>query len=402
MLNQAQHTIHVNTDTPKCNHTGCDLIPDTYGRERDKLLFYLAAGYADVTGNKAGNFQLWSIANQNVSNYIIEQLQNLGLEMAPWAWDAFVERITPIAPQTDYNQHLALAKALLTNRHCRFFAQFPYRLKTGGNVHTHYIGGTGTGKSSCSLAVIHSVNRIQTGHLRDHLALTNRDLPEAIKRIATQIKAGTLTPGQGVHKDEEEDTAGEGSATDAKMMRNLENQLRASQINLSTSSPTLEAVATTQGQMVALAWHPKDKWTLFLHYVDNIPLGVVAIRWLPEPYWTQEYTPWKNDNVDRTVAAEFSDAGLARIAIRVCQDQRFVRYLTEASSKPKLKDIQTALRLYYKQMLSITEKKALADFLHDVFFGWQRISKHFEEDFGFPPNEGMKQIALRCSGGKDA
>jgi hypothetical protein len=368
-------------------HAGRDLLPSDFGAQRDEYLVLVGAAYASVMGNALDNFKHWHRATTAVSTAIKTRYAALGLTAPPWAEAALWARVELPVPSSKPLAHMWLLRALLTDFHDSFWGQFEYRLRTGGNVHLQLCGPTGLAKSSCAITIAHDVKRMEPDRLLRHLSIDVGELPEKLK---------DKQAGDTVILDEFLKTAGEGSRTTGSLMENLEDTLRASQVNLFVSSPRRNEHGTMQAQLEVILWNPEAGWSLFLVWIDGLPHGVVALPWCP-PALYAVYKTWKDGNVQRTLEAQFSDNSyLARMVAKVCDDSRFVKFLVKARGKPKLKDFKTALTLFQPQMMAGATSEKLAGFMHDLFYGWDQIGSDLKDWFGITSSPGMTAIAQKC------
>lgn len=366
---------------------GHGLLPENFGHEREDMLLQVSAAYASVSGTELENFAHWHDAMQQLVAEIRRRYAALGLEGAPWGEGAFWARIDLPGPAKDTLAHIWLLRALLTDFHEPFWRQFDYRLATGGNVHLQLVGPTGMAKSSCGITVANDVFPIKADELLNHLSIDVGELPDKFRG---------KKPGQTVQFDELLKASGEGSRTGSMLLENLDDTLRASQVNLFTCSPHLDPTATTQAQLEVVLWNPKERWSLFVVWVKGIPLGVIALPWMPAELYAV-YKPWKEANTQRTLQAQFNDTRyLARMLTKVCDDARFIKYMTKVKAKPKLKDFNKALTLFQPQMMASSTSDKLGDFMHDIFYSWDQIGEDIQDWFGITPTPAMKQIADKC------
>jgi hypothetical protein len=363
------------------------LLPKDFSADRDTTIDALAAAAAAILADNMANFQLWTGVQRGVVTQIREQYEALGFEAPPFAWDAFWHRVERAVPPADMQAYVWLIQALLTDYGPRFFQHIAYRMNSGGNVHLSCRGPTGSGKSSCMVALMDWIQSIPRGQLTTRLAFDIHELPR---------KLGKLGPGSTVLLDEFVGTAGEGSRTSRMILENLEDTLRASQRNLIVASPSRREHSTMQADLECIAWNPRECFSLFLVWVEGIPLGVVALPWCSAEQYG-EYKPWKDGNVQRTLAGQFKDnEQTAKGVMELFEDARLVEYLWLGVNKPKMGDFNTAIVLFYPGLLTQAQVERMAKFAYEACYSYQRLEGKFEFFFGVKPNPGFQKIASKC------
>jgi len=363
------------------------LLPPDFGAERDELVFNLGVGYSASLRQPMANFRIWKASQDALVSAIRTRYAALGLEAAPWQEAALWARIDLPAPAVDADAHLRLLRALLTDFTEPFWRQFEYRLAHGGNVHLHAVGPTGLGKSSCLITIGDTVKTAGPGPLAGHLAFDPTELPDRLR---------DKERGDFVLLDENLAVSGEGSRTIQQMVGNLEDTLRASQRHLFTASPTLDETGTTQAQLEALLWNPRDAWTLCLVWIRGVPHGVVGIKWAPAHLYA-EYAPWKAANVERTLQAQFNDPSFyARLALRACEDATFQAWFARKKAKYSVNDFDTGLKLAKLPMLSGEQRSSLAGFMHAALTSWDDFGAALMQSMKLEVPPSMKLIAKRC------
>jgi hypothetical protein len=177
---------------------------------------------------------------------------------------------------------------------------------------------------------------------------------------------------------------------------NLEDTLRASQRNLIVASPGKREHSTMQVDLECIAWHTARRFSLFLVWVEGVPMGVLALPWCSPAHYA-EYAPWKLGNVGRTLAGQFKDnEQTAKAVMALFEDARFVEYLWSIANKPKMGDFNDAITLFYPAMLTQAQVERMAKVAHSQCYSYQRLSDKFEFLFGVKPNAGFRKIAAKC------
>jgi len=262
-----------------------------------------------------------------------------------------------------------------------------YRLQNSGNVHLDLQGPTGMAKSSCAIAVADWLSPIDPAHLVEHLSFDVSELPAKLK---------DKPPGATVIQDEYVATAGEGARTFASLFSNLEDTLRASQVNLFRCSPRQHDEGTMQATLELILWNKPKKCSLFLVWLEGTPHGVIALPWCRDELYAA-YAPWKAANVKRSLAGHFRDNSyLAKSVLVAFSDQRLVDFLKDAANKPKVADFRAALEFFHPQMHSNSQVDKLVGFIHSCCYNWERIGPKFEAWFGAKPNRGLEEVAAKC------
>lgn len=366
---------------------GAGLLPASLERDRNRMLGLLCGAYASILQSKMHNFGLWSALRADVFGSIRTRYREAGLTAAPWNLDALWARVDLRLPSSQPNEHVALVEALLTIKQERFAEHIIYRLATDGNVHIEITGPTGMGKSSCAIALADWIKTILPESLLDHLSFDLSELPTKLSRI---------DKGAAVIQDEYVATAGEGSRTFLALFANLEDTLRKSQKNLLVLSPRQHDHATMQAKLELILWNREQQFSVFILWLEDHPHGVIALPWAPPDLW-DAYGPWKEANVERSVAGHFKDNKyLAKTILRAFEDQRFVDFLVNGVNKPKKTDFQTALEFFLPQMLSGAQSERIVGFMYQLCYNWDRLGEKFEAWFGEKPNKGLETVANKC------
>lgn len=411
------------------------LAPDL-ASGRDDLLDALGMGYSAKMGEPMLNFALWKNGQSQIVAAIKERYAAMGLEAAPLLEDSLWMRLELAAPASDPQMHMRLLRAMLTDYTERFWRQFEYRRKHGGNVHGQVVGPTGMAKSSC-VGTIADINRpIQPGRLKEHIAIDPSDLAERFRG---------KVPGDTVWMDELLALFGDGARTLAGMLGNVDDTLRASGVDFWTASPELETTSATQMQLEVVLWSPPavirttapdgtvtthyfcrrcgtpwkggyckapgcnwHPWSLFIVWVKGVPHGVVGLRWMPAHLW-EEYAPWKAGNVERTMKTIFKDRSFtAKQALKILCHPGVVRYLkTFDDAKPGIGDFEELVDDRAEASMTSDQRKTVARTMKRMTFRFQRLSTVdpdtgrtlFEELYGVAPPPEVKTLAALWEGG---
>ncbi|MCA1818509.1 MAG: hypothetical protein LC620_00390 [Halobacteriales archaeon] len=373
------------TEWPTRPPVGTGLLSASLAEDRESILVMVGAAYRNLLDEKRRNFGLWHAAMDTVATTVRQKYAGMGLTAAPFQLLALWARVGLLSPSSDPNAHMRLITALMTPFDQELADHVLYRMRTGGNVHLEFSGPTGMGKSSCAVALADWIKPIP--QLTQHLSFDLNDLPRKLRG---------KTPGQTVIQDEFLATAGEGSRTIQQLFTNVEDTLRASQVNLFTVSPTRKDHNTTQAELELILWNPERKFSCFLVWLQGTPHGVVALPWMPNHLW-QAYKPWKAANVERTLGGQFKDnEHTAKTVVQLFEDERFVEYLWLGVNKPKMGDFNTAIVLFHGGMLAQVQVERMAKFAYEQCYAYERIRDRFEWFFGVKPNAGFEKIAAKC------
>ncbi|HLE98005.1 MAG TPA: hypothetical protein VI997_11585 [Candidatus Thermoplasmatota archaeon] len=369
---------------------GAGRLGPEWSAAREDVTLRMSVAYGAVSNGRAENFALWQATRQYVTRLLKERFRANGLTGPPFVLDALWARVELPAPAKDANEHIRLVRALLTDSTERLGEQVRYRLAHEGNVHLDFRGPTGMGKSSCALALADWISPIPEDRIADYLSFDLGELPQKLKN---------KRPGETALQDEYLAGAGEGARTFQSMFANLEDTLRASQVNLFVCSPRQKDHGTMQAHLEILAWNPERKYSLFLVWIEDHPHGVVALPWCPERLYAA-YRKWKDANVERSLSGQFKDnTYVARTAMRVFEDARFVDFLLTGVNKPKKSDFENALTFFHPQMMSGAQADRVVAFMTAACYGFRHMETRFLEWFGVEPNAGFRRVADKCGKG---
>lgn len=367
---------------------GDGLLDPALFESRQNLIITMQAAYSNIADERKQNFAIWEAGRTHVGRRLEDRYRQAGWTAPPLVWDAFWKRVALPVQSRDPLAHVELLEALLTNYHDRVLEHCIERLSNNGNIHAAFCGPTGIGKSSCAIALADWLKPIPPERLLGHLFTNDTALPGILS---------SLTRGDTAIKDETPRLAGEGSITLRSMYENIEDTIRKSGINLFRLSPHPPSEeGTMQLVFEVFAWNPLKRASIALVWVKGRPHGVMALPWCPASLYAV-YEPWKDANVESSLAGQFKDnAFLAKQAIALLEDRRFVAFMLEAVNKPKLKDFRSAIELFPGSMISGTQADRLASFMHDMCYNYERLGPVFEDWFGIKPNDGLEKVARKC------
>lgn len=366
---------------------GQGLLGPDWGKGREEVLGPLRAAYMKIMNEKVGNLLMWDTAMDAVLNALRTKFARVGLTAPSLFTDTLRDKLVLMLPSENANEHMRLVRALLTDYSAQISDHIRTRMATNGNVHFSFSGPTGMGKSSGALALADWIKPLQPDTLVEHISIDIAELPKKLRN---------KTPGDTVIQDEYVQGAGEGASTARNLFANLEDTLRASQVNLFVLSPRKQEHGTMQAEFELLQWNWDRKFSLFMVWHEGLPRGVVALPWARDELWNA-YSPWKEANVERTLRAQFKDpAYKAKTAMDAFENSKVVEYLTLGDAKPKLKHFHTALVDFQAQMLSGEQAKGIAAWMHDRCYDFDRTRDNFVSLFGVTPNKGFQEVAKRC------
>lgn len=363
---------------------GNGLLGTNWSQGREWAIKSLQAAYSRVAEDPVGNLGVWLKVRHQVLDYVRACFTSAGLENAPMYEDALWDRVAPYRPARDDEEHIALVAALLTDYGQRFADHCEYRHRTDGNVHVAWEGHTGSGKSSCAIAVADWMHEIEPDRLNEYV---NFDINELPKRLEGKVARETVI------QDEFVAVAGDGARTQQMLFMNLEDTLRASGVNLFVCSPRQHDHGTMQCRMEAVGWNRAGQWTAFLCWVEGRPHGLVAVPWCREPLYAA-YKKFKDRNVKRTLSGQFKDlaAGI-RQAVRLLDEPNVQWWLLDVIGRPKKGDFEDAIRLSSGQMMTVSERSFIAEMMYAACKAYDKIGDELEDRFGVPPTDGLRRIA---------
>lgn len=339
------------------------------------------------------------------SNRLLDRTFTDGFQ-APPLFELFLrERAMIYTEKAWLNESVRYALAMQRDITSLLHAQISERRKYGGNVVLEFAGFTGAGKSSCMLGLMERHNKLGehvqregVDAIRARLAIDIADIPHKLERLES---------GDAIALDEQLDLVGENARTHLSVLRNLEDTLRGTMIDIHFASPgTREGHDTSQGILEAISVSPPTlrhgqpgrKMTKFLYSIGlnghpPIPLGVVNLPWCGEETF-RAYSVIKNENLARTKRLQFHAGGEVHEATikRLFDNPGLVARL-RIKGRPSKADWKRYIKRYGPSM-SIAEVDTLASEIEEMFTCLRDEPQQFAPIWGYEPPLLMKQIAL--------
>lgn len=300
------------------------------------------------------------------------------------------------------------AAALARNVTPLIHKQIEERRRYGGNVVLEFAGPTGFGKSSSMLGLMEHHNRLAdivdaggVEALRRHISIDLQELPGKLEQ---------LQAGDAIAMDEQLHLVGEGSETAVKTLRNLEDTLRGTQIDLHFASPgKRDNHDASQGYLEAVSMSPvtqRDgkpgkKATRFLYFLglggyDPIPLGFVDLPWCGAKVF-DAYSVIKKENLERTRRAQFTNATASNAdVIRRVFDHPAFQARLRHNLRPTKTDMRRYVRLYAGTSLSMAETDAIASEMEEMLNVLRDDKDEFTQIWNFEPTESMLKLVGRA------
>lgn len=278
------------------------------------------------------------------------------------------------------------------------------RRRYDGNVVLEFAGPTGSGKSSCMLGLMERHNGLREAIQRQGPEAVRRRLSIDLQDLSTKLEG--LTRGDAVCMDEQLHLVGEGAETALKLMRNLEDTLRGTGIDIYYASPgARDNHDASQGILQSIAWSPailRDGErgrgaTRFLYSVSllggfPIPLGTVTLPWCsPETY--AAYKPIKQDQLARTLRGQFHHDGRAfEHIVRQLFTNGDVLARIRIKGRPSRQDLRRYI-IRFARSLSTSELDNLVNEIEEMMDILRDAPTQFETLYGWKAPEAMEQIA---------
>lgn len=286
--------------------------------------------------------------------------------------------------------------------------QIEWRRKYGGNVVFEFAGPTGVGKSSCMLGLMEQHNKLARivneggpDALRRHISIDLQELPGKLEK---------LHAGDAIAMDEQLHLVGEGSETAMKTLRNLEDTLRGTQIDLHFASPgKRDNHDASQGYLEAYSFSPPELpngapgklATRFLYHLslgqmDPIPIGYVELPWC-SPKVFQAYSVIKQENLERTRRAQFSNASSINMEVikRVFDNAAFQARMRH-NLRPTKTELKKYVRLYAGTSLSLSEGEGISGEIEEIINVLRDAPADFATIWGGEPTQSMLKLAGRA------
>lgn len=265
----------------------------------------LASGRIDDVTPEEKQLALLKIGERLVDQ-VLDAHAAQGVEPSPLQDLYQRERLKVLSESPPIEARVRILRALERNITPLLRKHHAWRHERDGNVVWEFSGPTGTGKSSSMLGLMERLNGVRPQDLAKHITI---DIPQ-LPRLLPALSAGSA-----VAVDEQTHAVGEGSITQAKVLRSMEDQIRLSGIDIYWASPESQDHATSQGELVALAANIRQKYTRFLVYLNDVPLGYANLLWCSAAMWAA-YQPIKRRNVERALRAAFAATESADEEIR--------------------------------------------------------------------------------------
>lgn len=281
-----------------------------------------------------------------------------------------------------------------------------YRRRMAGNVVLEWTGPTGMGKSSCMLGFMERHNRLRDRVLAEGPEALRRRLTIDVADLAHKLPG--LEPGDGLALDEQLHLVGEGSESAMKLLRNIEDTIRGTGVDVHWASPTVRDHTTSQGVLEALCVRPprdgrggstRFLYSLALGGTEAIPLGVVDLPWCSAEVFAA-YGPIKRRNLERTATMQFHATDAHEETVRKLFENRAVQILLK-HREPKKTDWQLLLRRHSASM-AVSEIATLASWLDYMWRILRFAPEDFREAFGWEPTTTMRQLADSGKTGRNA
>ena len=340
----------------------------------------LAGGRLDDVSPEEKQLALLKMGGQLVDDVLDAHLLE-GVELSPLHEVYYREMLRVLSESTAAEPRLRILRALERNITPLVKKHHSWRHERNGNVVWEFSGPTGIGKSSCMLGLLESLNRVKPAELAAHLTIDIPELPNLLPKLAA---------GSGVAVDEQTHAVGEGSVTQAKVLRSMEDQIRLSGIDIYWASPESQDHATSQGEFVAIAANYHEKYTRFLVYLNEIPLGYANLRWCSSAMWAA-YSPIKRKNVDRALRATFQATATLDEQIRALFDLDAV----QAACRVKRLKIADWKRLLKRHAVSLntSQVQSIAEEIEFMLETLQTRPDDFRTMYGWDATDNMHNAA---------
>lgn len=340
----------------------------------------LASGALDNATPEEAKLAQLKLGGRIVDRVLDAHIQQ-GVELSPLHELYYRESLRVFSESGPVEMRVRTLRALETNITRLVREHHSWRHAKNGNVVWEFCGPTGSGKSSSMLSLLERWNHVKPADLGKHLTIDVPDLPNLLP---------TLGAGSGVAIDEQTHAVGEGSVTQAKVLRNMEDQIRLSGVDIYWASPEAQDHATSQGQFVSLGTNFKEQYTRFLVYLNDIPLGYASLPWCSSAMW-RAYEPIKRKNVDRAQRALFHNYNLVFDHIKRLFDVPAVQVATRVR-RLKTTDWKRLLKQFLPT-LSTTQVQAYAEEIEFMLETLATRPDEFETLYDFSPTSGMIDAA---------
>lgn len=355
--------------------------------QAEKAVLELGAVYWQLSQESAENFMGWKVVVKKWAQAVVDLHRKEGFVTAPLYHDALLARLEPVFPASDPSAHIDVVRALLTDYSQPTERHILVRQAWGGNVVFEITGPTGMGKSSLAIYIANAGSAIDAARINEYLVFDLSELPS---------KLATKKPGETVVIDEYVRQSGDGSRTALQMIANLEDQIRASQVNLLWLSPQKQDHSTSQAEFEVVFWNRERQETRCLVWCQGRPRGYVTIPWAPPELWAA-YQPWKTEKVQRALSGQFRETtAMARIAMHLFAMPEYVQYMLKFN-KPKKSDFEESIDFFYAVSLPSRQVGRLASFMHKICYSYDRLKDDFPTIFErVQPVPGWHEVAKIC------
>ena len=344
---------------------------------------YLAALASGAIDHATDEQKLVSLikGSEGLVNHVLDAHAEDGVTLPPLHDLYWREMLAFVSTKPATEDRIRLVLALQRNITGLVHEHHAYRHKHDGNVVWEFSGPTGMGKSSAMLGLMEWHNGVRAEDLEKHLTIDASRIPDLLPK---------LRKGSALAIDEQSQLVGEGSLTQVKLLRNVEDQIRATGVDVYWASPDSRDHATSQGEFQAFQVHHDKHYTRFLVWLNEIPLGYANLPWASAELWAA-YRPIKARNVERAAKAAFNNPAGNDDHIRRLFDVPAVRRIA-TTRRVRVNDWRRLFRRFGSSV-STTQLQSIAE---DIEFMLDTLSTRpddFPEIFGWKPTPGMIDAA---------
>ena len=340
----------------------------------------LASGRLDDVTPEEKQLALLKVGGSLVDQVLDAHLAQ-GVETSPLHRLYYRESLRVLSESGGIEPRVRVLRALENNITKLVHDHHAWRHRRNGNVVWEFSGPTGIGKSSCMLGLLERLNHVRPSELKDHITIDVPELPQLLPKLAA---------GSGVAVDEQTHAVGEGSQTQAKVLRSMEDQIRLSGIDIYWASPESQDHATSQGEFVAIAADFERHHTRFLVYLNDVPLGYANLSWCSREMW-EAYGPIKHANVQRALRATFQSTQALDEQIR----RLFENPAVQSASRVKRLKVADWKRLLKRFAVSLntSQTQTLAEEIDFMLETLIAQPDQFETIYGWRPTPAMVDAA---------
>ena len=348
-------------------------------RPSDKLSALSTGSVDDVTPEEK-QLALLDVGGRLVDR-VIDAHKAEGVEASPFQELYMREQLRVFHESGLIEKRIRELRALERNITRLVYEHHKWRHARNGNVIWEFCGATGSGKSSAMLGLLERLNGVKPERLAKHLTI---DVPE-IPYLLPDIPRGS-----GIAIDEQTHAVGEGSITQARTLRNLEDQIRITGKDIYWASPEAQDHATSQGQFVSVFTHFNKRYTRFLVYLNDVPLGYANLPWCSDEMWAA-YQPLKDANAKRAERAAFQATAVMDEHVR----RLFETPAVLAACRIRRLKTSDWKRLVKRHLttLNTSQVQSLAEELEFMLETIATRPEDFETIYGWQPTPGMIDAA---------